>query len=176
MYDLKKISEIDRMYEEYFGRIYNYVFYRILHREYSEDIVSEIFLKVISNRDKFDSSKALFSTWIFTIANNCVIDHFRKNSRIVVFPSGAPALDTPVTVDFDGECEKILNNDRKLLYKALTLLDEKHRHVISLKYFSGLSNKEISEMTGINESTVSTICSRAISKLRSIFKTNENNF
>jgi len=162
-------SELNAMYEEYFPKVYNFVFYRLLHREHAEDVVSEIFLKVISNIGKFDPDKAAFSTWLFTIANNSVIDHFRKQRRFADTTDGTVKLEELCAIDFDEQYEKITNDDRKRLYKALTMLDEKQRHIISLKYFSGMSNKIISELTGINESSVSTICARTIARLRSIF-------
>lgn len=163
---------MDKIYEDYFSRIYNYVFYRLLNREQTEDVVSEIFLKVISNLGRFDSEKASFSTWIFNIAKNAIIDHIRKRRRCVYLEDGNARIEFSCTVDFEEQYEKIAGEDRKHLYAALTQLDEKQRHIIALKYFGEFTNRKISEITGINESSVSTICFRAISRLRTLLKEN----
>lgn len=170
MYNFEIISDIEKMYEDYFPRIYNYVFYRLLHREQTEDVVSEVFLKVIASIRKFDPEKASFTTWIFCITNNAIIDHYRKQRRYVQTPDGTLKMDAITEVDFDEQCEKILSDDRKQLYNALSGLDEKQRHIIALKYFGDFNNRTISQMTGINESSVSTICFRAIAKLRALLK------
>lgn len=161
-------TDLSAMYEKYFSRIFNFVFYRLLHREHAEDVVSDVFFKVISNHHRFDPSKASFSTWIFTIAENSVIDHFRKRRRFAAFPDGANAPEIPVEIDFEEQYEKIYGDDRKKLYAALAKLDDRERRVISLKYFGGFANRDISSLTGINESTVSTICARTLSRLRAL--------
>jgi len=173
MYDFEDVSCVDKIYEDYFSKIYNYVFYRLLHREQTEDIVSEVFLKVISNLNTFNSEKASFSTWIFNIAKNAIIDHIRKQ-RHVVYTMDGDAREFSCCVDFDEQCELILNEERKLLYKALAELDEKQRHIIALKYFGEFTNRKIAEMTGMNESSVSTVCFRAIAKLRAALKDTSN--
>ncbi len=166
MCDFKKINNIDDIYENYFSKIYNYIFYRLLNREQTEDIVSEIFLKLISNLDKFDPRKASFSTWLFTIARNSVVDFYRKQKNILYIDNGDFDFDPAMSVNFDEQYEKITNEDRKLLYKAISELNEKQRNIIALKFFGEFNNRQISEMTGINESTVSTLCARALDKLK----------
>ena len=174
MYNFENESELNMMYEEYFPKVYNFIFYRLLHREQTEDIVSEVFLKIIANINKFDPDKACFSTWIFSISNNVMIDHFRKQRRYVDMTDGIFKFEELSAIDFDEQCEKIFSDDRKLLYKALAELDEKQRYIISLKYFGGYSNKKIADITGINESIVSTICARTIAKLKAKLKISFN--
>ena len=60
----------------------------------------------------------------------------------------------------------IEDDDRKAVYQALMRLDGRSRQVLALKYFGELSNREISKLTGINESTVSTIALRGRQKMR----------
>ncbi|AET69230.1 RNA polymerase sigma factor, sigma-70 family [Desulfosporosinus orientis DSM 765] len=167
MYDFNHESELERMYEDYFSKIYNYIFCRLLHKEQTEEIVGEIFLKVISHLNSYESGKASFNTWIFTIARNVLIDFYRKNRTVTsiddeAFPEQA------LTVDFDEQCRLIENDDWRELYKALSSLNERQRDVIALKYYESFNNREIARITGINESTVSTLCVRAIKKMRAL--------
>ncbi len=66
------------IYEEFFPKIYNYIYYQINNNAVCDDLVSSVFMKVVENIDKFDEQKASFSTWIYTIARNTVIDYYRK--------------------------------------------------------------------------------------------------
>ena len=174
MYDFENASCVDKIYEDYFSKIYNYVFYRLLHREQTEDVVSEVFLKVISNLNAFNPEKASFSTWIFNIAKNSIIDHIRKQHHAVYAMGGEAQMEFSCCIDFDVQCEFILSEERKLLYKTLGELDEKQRHIIVLKYFGEFTNQKIAEITGMNESSISAICFRAIAKLRASLKDNSN--
>ena len=77
-WNLTSEQGFEQMYGEYFPKIYNYVFYRLLNREETEDIVSEVFIKVARNVHTFDGRKASFKTWIYTITKNALTDHYRS--------------------------------------------------------------------------------------------------
>lgn len=164
MYDFSLPSEFERMYEDYFPRIYQHVFYRLLHKQDCEDLVSEIFLKVARNIFRFDAQEASFNTWIFTIARNTLIDSFRKRSNNISLDH----CDALIGVDFDEQYAAIVGEDRKIVYKALMQLDDRSRQILSLKYFAELNNREISRLISVNESTVSTLCLRGKRKMREL--------
>ena len=69
-----------RLYEQYLPKIFQYVSYRVGDRTAAEDLTADIFNKALTNFTKFDSGKASFSTWIFSIARNTLIDYYRKRS------------------------------------------------------------------------------------------------
>jgi RNA polymerase sigma-70 factor (ECF subfamily) len=155
------------MYEDYFPKVYNYIFYRLLSKEQTEDLVSDVFLKVVSHLNSYKADKASFGTWIFTIARNTLADFYRKHKDVTsiddeAFPEAA------LTVDWDEQCRLIENEDRKALYKALSALNERQRNVLALKYFGDFGNREIAQITGINEHTVSSLGVRAVEKLKSL--------
>ncbi len=167
MYDFSRESEFVRMYEDWFPKVYNYIFYRLLSKEITEDLVSDVFLKVVSHLHRFDSAKASFGTWLFTIARNTLTDFYRKSKPALSLDDDGFPSDS-LTVDWDEQCRLIENEDRRALYKALGQLNEKQRSVLALKYFSGFNNREIARMTGMKESTVSSLGIRALSKLKSV--------
>ena len=70
---------LTRVYEEFFPKIYNYVYYQIHNRAVTDDLVSSIFMKVVEHIDSFNEQKASFSTWIFTIARRVIIDYYRRS-------------------------------------------------------------------------------------------------
>ncbi len=101
--------------------------------------------------------------WIFTIARNTLIDHFRRRKTTVSLDDS----DVDLTgADYAEQYETIVDDERKLVYQALMRLDGRSRQILALKYFGELSNREISKLTGINESTVSTIALRSKQKMR----------
>ncbi|MFA9465803.1 MAG: RNA polymerase sigma factor [Velocimicrobium sp.] len=154
------------MYEEYYPKIYNYVFYRILNKERTEDIVSDVFLKVTENLLKFDPKKANFNTWIFTITKNTMIDYYRLRRVHLSIDDEENSIDP--SIDFEEQCSLIKNEQLKELYCALAKIDDRTRYIIALKHFEGLNNREIARQIGMNESTVSTIYVRGLKKLREL--------
>jgi len=167
LYDFGRESEFERMYEDYFSKIYNYIFYRLLHREQTEELVSDIFLKVVVHLDSFQPGKASFNTWIFTIARNLLTDYYRK-SKIIISIDDEGFPESALAVDIDQQCRLIEDEERQELYRALVLLNDQQRNVIALNYYGGFNNREISRITGINESTVSSLCTRGIKKLQTL--------
>jgi RNA polymerase sigma factor (sigma-70 family) len=65
------------LYDAYFEKIYNYLFYRTRDKGITEDLVSMTFFKAISGLDKFDERRGNFSAWLYRIARNSLYDHFR---------------------------------------------------------------------------------------------------
>jgi RNA polymerase sigma-70 factor (ECF subfamily) len=169
MYNFHNPADFEQMYKDYFPKIYNHVFYRLLHKEQTEDVVSNIFLKVSENILRFDSQKASFNTWIFTIAKNTLTDFYRLRRPQISIDDTENSFELQ-SESIDEEIKFIAADERKELYKALAALDEKTREVISLKYFGEFKNREIAKQTGINESTVATICLRGLGKLRNVFE------
>lgn len=162
--EVAKLVEFEKIYEEYFSKIYNFMFYKVLNKEIAEDLTSEFFIKLLTKLSAYNESKANLNTWLYTVAHNFVIDYFRVRKIEMSVDDEDNPLALPV--DYDLERSIIANEDRKKLYEALTKLDDRTRKLLSLKYFFDMSNKEISNVTNINESTVSTICLRGIDKLK----------
>ena len=74
-------EEFGRLYEIYLPKIYQYACYRVADKEAAEDLTSDIFNKALDGFKRFDSEKASFSTWIFSIARNTIIDYYRKHAK-----------------------------------------------------------------------------------------------
>ena len=154
------------MYDKYFPQIYNFIFFRIMHKEQTEDIVSDIFLKVAENINRFDHRRANFNTWIFTIAKHTLIDRY-KSQRVHVSLDEEDGVIRP-SVNFDEQSSLIVDEQLRELYGALASVDARTREIIALKHFAGLSNRQIATELGLNESTVSTIYLRGLKKLRQL--------
>jgi len=144
----------------YYPRVYNHVYYRLLSREQTEDVVSAIFLKVVHGFPTFDSSRASFSTWLFHITHNALTDYYR---------SRRPAA----SLDDENVCEPAeedeyagLDERASEVRQLLAFLDAEDRELIFLKYHEEKTNIEIADLLDMNPSTVSTRLSRAIVRMR----------
>ena len=109
---------LEEIYEEFFPRIYNYIYYRLLHREETEDLVSRIFLKVAEHLHEYDPKKAKLDTWIFRIAERTLIDHFRTRRSQLSLEDENAGLENRFRVEFEEEYERILEPGRRAVFAA----------------------------------------------------------
>ena len=160
------MPDVAKIYETYYSKIYNFIFYRIMHQQVTEDLVSTVFLKVVDKIGSYDPSKGEVSTWLYAIASNTLNDYLRqRNKAVPIALDDLYETDMP-SVDFDQQSSLIKNEDRRELYKALSTLDDRTREVISLKYFFDKTIRAIAVEKNMNESTVSTIHNRGLAALR----------
>ena len=156
-----------RLYEQYLPRIFQYVSYRVGDRTTAEDLTSDIFNKALTSFAKYDSGKAAFSTWIFSIAHNTLIDYYRGRSRKQKLQEEAePNL---LASSISPEEELAHTEEIRKLRECFSLLKSKEQELISLKFSGEMTNREISQVTGLSESNVGTILCRALRKLRDSF-------
>lgn len=143
----------EKVYETYFSPIYNYVYAQILHRERTEDIVSEVFIKAMTHYDSFDPSKASVRTWLTRIAKNTMIDEFRKNAG-----KGTVSLDSDenyVEPSCEDEYEMFQEDTEGIVYEILQRISPEERELLSMIYFQKMKNDEIGAVLGINAKAVS---------------------
>ena len=159
---------MEDLYAEYFPVVYNYVFYKLLNKENTEDVVSQIFMKIMANLDRFDSEKASLKTWIFRITDNTLIDYYRKRRITLSYDSEEAGLENVLSVDFEAQYNQILSPMRQAVFAALAHLPERDRTFIYYRYYLGITNREIARRTGMKESTVSAVLARARKKLKDI--------
>lgn len=153
-----------QMYEYYYSKIYNYLYFRLLNKENTEDLLSEVFLKAFIHRASYDERKAKLSTWLFTIARNTLTDYYRKNKQKTLLEF--PALEETITDGLDIEKAYIRNIEQEIAMKSLIELREIDRMVIYLKYFMDFSYREIGEHLDITEKNVSVRLTRAMARLK----------
>jgi RNA polymerase sigma-70 factor, ECF subfamily len=155
------------LYEQYLPRVYRYVSYRINDVQMAEDLTSIIFEKALTGFRSYSSDKASFSTWIFTIARNTLIDHYRVNRREQIVP-----LDPALSVsEEDSNPEETVekNEEYRQLHKCLSKLASHEREIIALKFGAEMTNRQIAKTLGLSESNVGTILYRTVRKLRDNF-------
>jgi RNA polymerase sigma-70 factor (ECF subfamily) len=126
-----------------------------------------VFLKVWRSSCTFDSSRASFSTWLYRVTRSVALDLHRKRARRIRPVSDENSQMTATRDSSPGPQEIV--DDSWLSWRvsrALEELDATQREVIELAYFQGLSQREISQRTGVPIGTIKTRTRRALKGLR----------
>lgn len=156
------MTEFEKIYSEYFPYVYKYVFSLCQSKDLAEEITQETFFKALRNIDKFNGHCKL-SVWLCQIAKNSYFTYCQKNKR---------TTDTYVE-DIESEYfEQGLINGEDILqiHKAIHILQEPYKEVLSLRIFGELSFKQIAEIFEKTESWARVTFHRAKIKLREDLK------
>jgi RNA polymerase sigma-70 factor (ECF subfamily) len=154
-------ADWEAIYREQMPRVYNFFRYRVGDGPEAEDLTSATFERAWRARHRYRRDLAGFSTWIFAIARNLAIDHYR--ARRPHLPLEAAES---VAEDATPDQLAVARSDCDRLLRLLAGLNERERDLIALKYGSGLTHRMIARATGLTESNVGTILHRAIVTLR----------
>ena len=151
----------DALYAEQLPRVYNFFRYRVGEGPVAEDLTSLTFEKAWRARHRYRRDLAAFTTWLFTIARNVAVDHFRQHRPHASLEeaAGLPGGKTPEEI-------AELDSDLGRLERLLARLPERERELLSLKYGAGLTNRAIARLSGLTETNVGTIVHRTIVALR----------
>lgn len=166
--------------ERYTSPLYNFIA-RIANRNDAPDIVSETFIKVWKNIDRFDPDKASFKTWIFTIARNTSTDFLRKRHNLLfsdVEKDGDENTDSPLNSFVENiPDEQILPDlalqkiqDKEFLNNILNKINPGYREILVLHYQEEMTFDEIGKILNKPLNTVKSSHRRAIIELRKKLK------
>ena len=154
--------------ERHTPSIYNFSVH-FVGKDYANDIVQDVFLKVWKNIKRFDIKKASFKTWIFRIARNTITDYLRKKKMIPFSyldneeESFADSIEDEVILP-DETLSKI--EDTELLNNLLDKMPINYREVLVLYYQEDMTFKEIGKLLGKPLNTVKSYHQRALILLR----------
>lgn len=149
-----------QIYAIFFRKIFRFVYYSLLDRSLSEDIVQDTFVRAWRSLPTFSLAKGTFQAFLFAIARNLVIDHTRKKKE---FPL---ELADNVVSGEDLEGEIIVSAEKRAVQQALSALSDVEKQLVILHYFEEFSYKEIAKITGKNAGAVRVRVHRALKKLK----------
>lgn len=149
------------LYDRYIRQVYEFIYYKTQHRETAEDITSMVFLKAVEHIRSLRAEEHAFRPWIFRIARNAVIDHWRTRRQHANIED---IWDVPSDVDVGRDAETRFQLER--VQKHLQGLDATQRDVVLLRAWSGLTYQEIAPIVGKTPENCKVIFSRVAARLR----------
>ncbi len=156
----------ETVYEKQFSNVYNFIYGQVLHRERAEDLVSEIFIKAMTNYDRYDPSRASVKTWLTNIARNTLIDEYRKTGKRVTVSMDDE--DNAIEPSYEDEYDVFQEATEEEVRQLLARLNPSERELIGMIYFQEMKNDEIGAILGINGKAVSERHRRLLVKMRKI--------
>lgn len=159
--DLKAFGKI---YDALVEKVYKYIFFKV-DQETAFDLTETVFLKVWENLDKYSlKTGSSFTSWVFRIAHNLVIDHRRFDKETL-------------PLDFDLADQKSENNpmhaaeqslSKRTLKTALSHLKDTYQEVLTLSYLNGLGNEEVAQLMKKSEGGMRVLKFRALQELKKV--------
>lgn len=160
--DSEDEQDFQKIYQENIGLIYRYVLGKVGHREEAEDLVSQIFLKAVSQVDRERASHSV-QQWLFHVARTTVADYWRTHYRI-----SFSSLDEMLDAGWEGpaveEATRTGSQPAERVTSILQLLPEQYREVLTCRFLLNLSIHDTSERLGLTETNVKVLQFRALKR------------
>jgi RNA polymerase sigma factor (sigma-70 family) len=153
--------DFEALYRASRDDVFAYVAGLLRDRAAAEDVCAAAFERAYRRRRSFDARRGEPRAWLFGIARNAALDELRRRRRRVALAGDVLDADA-VTVE--DAAEGALR--RGVVWAALAGLEPRDRDLVALKFFAGLSNREIARVLGVSESNAGTMLHRAVQRLR----------
>src|SRR5436853_7678908 len=154
---------LEELYLIHFDRIYSYLHVSVGNRHDAEDLTTQTFLKMLESIKRFRWRAAPFSAWLFRIAHNLAMDHFRAARR------WQPEEDVPEpqgSEEASAEEEALQSIGRKSMLELIEGLSHEQQQVLTLKFVFNFGNGEAATILGKTEGAVKSLQHRALASLQ----------
>jgi RNA polymerase sigma-70 factor (ECF subfamily) len=149
------------LYELYLDEIYGYIYYRVSNRADAEDLTEQVFLKAWENLSNYRGDVP-FKAWLYRIARNATVDHYRTRKQSVPLDLNEPIMDKQEQPE-----QKALNRETALrLNGAIAKLSTLHQDVIILRFVNGHSTEEIAQILERSTGAVRVLQHRALKAIQ----------
>ena len=155
----------EALYQHYYPGVLAFLRFLVGSPEVAEDLASLVFEKALTHLADL-RTPGVAGPWLFRIARNCAMDHFRRCKPTVSLEQ-ILSTEHPFTTSIEeGAIER---EEQRQLLAHLNQLSEREREVIGLKFAANLNNREIARVLQIPEGTVGSLLYRALQRLRAAF-------
>jgi RNA polymerase sigma-70 factor, ECF subfamily len=154
---------LEELYLIHFDRIYSYLHVSVGNRHDAEDLTTQTFLKMLESIGKFRWQSAPFSAWLFRIAHNLAMDHFRATRRWQPeeeVPEPEPDEST------SAEANALQSIGRKSMMELIEDLSPEQQQVLTLKFLFNFANAEAATILGKSEGAIKSLQHRALASLQ----------
>jgi RNA polymerase sigma-70 factor (ECF subfamily) len=156
-------AALEELYLLHFDRIYSYLHLSVGNRHDAEDLTTQTFVRMLEAIGRFRWQSAPFSAWLFRIARNLAIDHFRAGRRV----RAEEDVPEPRGAEESSAEEQALDSlgDAGML-DLIARLSAEQRQVLTLKFLFGFANAEVAGILGKSEGAVKSLQHRALALLQ----------
>lgn len=158
-------ASFELLFKKHYQSVNRYIFKRVLNVQLAEDMAMDVFAVCWENIESFDSAKASFQTWLYTIVNNKLKNYYRSKKDVSELDENLAVEDFSYAVDSAGQLDYL----RSHLAIALEELSEPQRKIVVYKYFKNKNSNEIALLLGMTPSNVRVQLKRAIDNLKKYF-------
>ncbi len=154
---------LEDLYLIHFDRIYSYLHMSVGNRHDAEDLTTQTFLKMLESIGKFRFQAAPFSAWLFRIAHNLAMDHFRAARR---WQPEEEVPEPPGQEGMSAEEEALHSIGRASMLELIEDLSHEQQQVLTLKFVFNFGNAEVATILGKTEGAVKSLQHRALVSLQ----------
>lgn len=150
------------LYDRHFDGIYRYLYTRVRHQADAEDLTEQVFLKMVDSIQRYRPRGVAFSSWLYRIAHNLLVDRYRRSGREAVelsadLSDGRPHAD-PAAMAQNSE-------ERRRLMRAIERLTPEQQQVITMRFIDNLEVEEIARLTHRRIGAIHSMQHRALASL-----------
>jgi RNA polymerase sigma-70 factor, ECF subfamily len=154
---------LEELYLLHFDRIYSYLHLSVGNRHDAEDLTTQTFLRMLEAIGRFRWREVPFSAWLFRIAHNLAMDHFRATRRV---QSEEHVPEPPGSEESSAEDQAFDSLGRAGMLELIERLSPEQRQVLTLKFLYGFANGEVAAILGKTEGAVKSLQHRALGSLQ----------
>lgn len=169
-----QLEKLGLLYERYSAGLHRYFYRKTKQPQLSEDLVQSVFERMLKYRDTYTGDGS-FTTWMYSIARNAHIDHYRKQKRLredEILDEERIQGEDPAGI---GELD-VRTQRKRILEEALDALDDDKKEVVILSRYEGLRYQEIANIQGVSESAIKVRMFRAMKELKQTVTTLSNEY
>ena len=164
-------AALEELYLIHFDRIYSYLHVSVGNRHDAEDLTTQTFMKMLEAIGRFRFQSAPFSAWLFRIAHNLAMDHFRAARR---WQPEEEVPEPPGQEELSAEDEAMHSIGRASMLELIDELSPEQRQVLTLKFVFNFGNGEVATILGKTEGAVKSLQHRALVSLQKQLDPNQS--
>src|SRR2546426_7500146 len=154
---------LEELYLIHFDRIYSYLHVSVGNRHDAEDLTTQTFLKMLESIGRFRWQSAPFSAWLFRIAHNLSMDHFRARRR---WQPEEEVPEPPGSEEPSAELEAMQSIGRQSMMELIDKLSPEQQQVLTLKFVFNFANADVAKVLDKTEGAIKSLQHRALASLQ----------
>ena len=156
-------AALEELYLIHFDRIYSYLHMSVGNKHDAEDLTTQTFLKMLESIKRFRWQSAPFSAWLFRIAHNLAMDHFRARRR---WQPEAEVPEPPGSEEPSAELEAMQTIGRQSMMELIDTLSPEQQQVLTLKFVFNFANADVATILEKTEGAIKSLQHRALASLQ----------